>query len=61
MSCIVDAIRQERVGEVIRSFTTMFDIAIPDEPTEVPARSIIFLRGDEDGEEVETNPLDYVE
>jgi hypothetical protein len=38
---------REEVGPVIRAFLEVFDIATPEETTDPPSRSLIFIQGDE--------------
>ena len=47
-SVLALAVQKEQVGPVIQAFVGMFDMALPEESTTAPARSILFIRGDDE-------------
>lgn len=48
VSVLATAVQQQQIGPVIRSFIEMFDLVVPEQPTTAPARSILFIQGDDD-------------
>lgn len=47
-SVLTTAVQQRQVGPVIQAFVGMFDMVLPEEPTTAPARSIVFIQGDDE-------------
>src|SRR5450432_3830931 len=49
-SCLAGAaVRQQAIGPVVTAFLETFDlVAVTDEPSDMPGRAVIFIRGDDD-------------